>query len=206
MVFSIPVPGSNDLTVDYDRRTRVKIECAPGPGLPELRKALGAVASLGVRVGETLLGPWQEPFELEPLLDVNSLPEVSILPDLDDLRLGLEWRGPEGEGREQGLTSEGVKRRLVDFFGRDVEIRIDGGAFGSIRLRSRSAKSETTSTPDVRTVRWASVAVNREGGIGGAWMLRRTATYDQGMFRRMPGNGVSRWTPLAISRVKRAEK
>ena len=159
LAFSVAWPGSNELRVSYDDRSSVRFETREAQDLSDLKRALGAVPVLRVMVGEALVQSWGEPFEV-PIPRLNEqAPHITLLPDLEDLRVGLRWEGPEGEGAEDSLSLENATRRLNSFFElrRGTAVRVDAGALGCVKLLFRAAASTKAVTAALvkRKARWA---------------------------------------------------
>ena len=205
VAFAVPWPGSNELSVASGDQSAFKFDAATRPNLAELREALGAVPVLRISIGGNLLEPWKSLFELPAPTKGGEPPEIAILPDLEDVRLGLFWRGPEGGGSEEGLTVGAVKNRLRNHWGKDVEVRISGGALGSIAVRFCRARKAKLDRSDNRVLRWAALAGIEGGPSGGAWLLRRAGALDPKLLRAVQSRGNSKWMPLAISALKESE-
>jgi hypothetical protein len=167
---------------------------------------LRAVPALRISIGQNLVEAWKVTLELPAPAKGEGVPEVVILPELEDLRLGLYWRGPEASGSEEGLTAEATKKRLRGYWGKDVEVRVSGGALGSVTVRFCRAQKAKPDRSDNRILRWAALAGIASGRSGGAWLLRRSGALHQQLFRAAQSRGDSRWMPLAIRALKESEE
>ena len=206
VAFSVPWPGSNELSAGNDSRSSFTFETATELTRAELQSALGEVPVLCVVIGENVIESWGSALEIPAPPKSEEPPEIFIRPDLDDLRLGLHWRGSEGNGSEEGLTAEATKNRLRSYWGKDVEVRVSGGALGTVKLRFRPARWKGVRPSDIRTLSWASLAVVERGRSGGAWMLRRAAALNPNLLKAARSRGDSRWMPLAVATVKEPGK
>ncbi len=205
VVFTVPWPGSNEIEVGADRNA-LRFDTEIRSGITGLREALNHVPVLRLTIGENRIEAWKEPFELRALLMGEEPPEIVILPVLDGMRLGLSWKDSDGGGgNRENLTRKSATKLLRDWWGKDVEVRIGGGALGSVRLRFRPPEKERSDRSINRALRWASLAVSDEGRSRGAWMLRRAADLDSNMLRAAQRGGISRWAPLAIRAVKESK-
>lgn len=175
--------GTNELRAGVENRPGFSFLTERRPELAELRAALGIVPHLRVRVGESVCECWTGSYEM-PVGEVT----IQIEPELEDLRLGLHWKGDGEIGAEEGLTRESTIRRLAGFFGKSVDVRLSAGALGSVLLAYRSAKKAAISRSTTHLGRSLP-----EAGVVGAWMLRHGAG-------RLKGR--NRWTALAISKLK----
>jgi hypothetical protein len=127
--------------------------------------------------------------------------------------VSLRWEGPESNGAEESLSPENAVRRLNAFFElrRGTEIRIDGGALGSVKLLFRAAaKTKIASTALVkRRARWLSVAVeHREGGEGRplpAGAIRSASSIDRRILLAASKRTDSKWTALMLRTLKEAK-
>jgi hypothetical protein len=213
LTFSVAWPGSNELRVSYDDRSAVRFETREGQSLSDLKRALAAVPVLRVMVGEAVVQSWGEPFEI-PIPRLNEpAPRIRLLPDLEDLRVGLRWEGQESQGAEESISPENAVRRLNAFFElrRGTEVRIDGGALGSVKLLFRAAAKTKIATASLvkRRARWLSVAVeHRESGEGRplpATAIRSASTLDRRILRAASKRTNSKWTALMVRTLKEAK-
>lgn len=175
--------GTNELRAGVENRPGFSFLTEPRPEVAEVRAALGVVPHLRVRVGESVCECWAGSYAM-PVEEVT----IQIEPELEDLRLGLHWKGDGEVGAEEGLTRESTIRRLADFFGKSVDVRLSAGALGSVLLAYRPAKKAANSRSTTHPSRRVP-----DAGVVGAWMLR------QGPGRLQ---GRNRWTALAISKLK----
>lgn len=204
LTFSVRDAGITSLMANYDRRSSVVIEAAAEPTASEVRKKLGAVQPLQIRIGETLVKAWQESVSLTPTPRQASPPPVTISPDFDALRLDMRWTNKDGVQYNGGLTAQMVKSRLLTCWGQNAEFHINAGAFGSVHLLFLRPKC-TQSNPSIsRATRWAVLANGRPGHGDSSWIRRNLAATKVGSLR---GRGTSaRWIPLLVNEMKRSKK
>jgi hypothetical protein len=213
LAFSVPWPGSNELKVSYDDRSYVRFETREVHGLPDLKRALGAAPALRVMVGDALVQSWSEPFDV-PIPRLNEqAPRITLLPNLEDVRVSLRWEGPEGEGAEESLSLDNATRRLNGFFElrRGTEVRIDAGALGCVKLSFRAAARAKAVTAALvkRKVRWLSIAVTHiERGDGGtlpAGALRTASVLDPRILLAASKRTNSKLTAQMLRALKEAK-
>lgn len=202
--FTVPWPGEHELVVGYDEREKLRFDGADVPNLRNVREALCAVPILRMKIGEQLIGPWGDTWELPAPVRPVEPPEISIEPEFEELRLGLCWSGPDGRGAEEGLTAQAARERLQGFWSGDIEVRISGGALGSIRLRFLAPLRAALQPANTRILRWASLTQQGASKGVSAWLLRRVATLDVKPLKAVR-SGSERWAPLVISVVKRSK-
>jgi hypothetical protein len=203
VAFSVAWQGSNHFEIS-DRMTGW-FETDSKPTIADIRRSLGTVPILRVAVGESVAQTWKAPLEIPALAQGEEPLDISILPELEDLRLGLLWEGNDGAGREEGLTSDSTRNRLREFWGKDIEVRISAGALGWVDLRFHPAHRRGVDRSRDRVLRWASLAATSELGSSGAWMLRRASAADPRVLRTAQNGGYSRWMALAVRQLKESK-
>jgi hypothetical protein len=139
VAFSVAWPGSNELSVGYDQRSVLRFETEEAEDLSDLKRALARVSILKVSVGDAVVSSWGEPFEIAVPRRDKEAPKIALRPDFEELRVGLLWKIAEVEEQEEELSVSAATRRLNAFFElrRDVDVRVDAGAMGSVNLRFR---------------------------------------------------------------------
>lgn len=203
IAFNVPWPGRNELGAGHED-LGFRFDTAPELGIAELRKAIGAVPRLGVAFGKQRIESWLAPYELPESLPGEESPAITIEPDLEGLRLSLNWRGEESVGSEEGLTMEAVKYRLQGFWGTHTEVRIGGGGIGTISLIFRCAKEIAHLKRASAVLPWTSIGMREGAESASAWMLRRAAVLDPKVLRVTQQCRGSRWMPLVISKVRKS--
>jgi hypothetical protein len=213
LAFSVAWPGSNELRVSYDDRSAVRFETRDAQSLSDLKRALASVPTLRVMVGETVVQPWGEAFEIPIPAPNETAPKIRLLPDLEDLRVSLRWEGQESQGAVESLSPENASRRLNAFFElrRGTRVRIDSGALGSVKLHFRPAMKAKSATAAIvkRRARWLSVAVeHRESAEGTplpAAAIRSASALDRRIFLATSKHTNSKWTALMLRTLKEAK-
>jgi hypothetical protein len=205
LAFSIRDAGMTTLTANYDRRGSLGIETAAAPTPGDVRKKLDAVQPLQIRIGDTLVTAWQESVSLRPPPGQAALPPIAISPDYDALQFDMQWTTEVGVKYDYGLTAQMVQDRLLASWGKDADIHISTGAFGSVRLLFlRPNRSQ--SRPSVsRAMHWAVLANGRPEADSSSWIRRSLATKKRSLRGRTRGTS-ARWRPLLVNEMKRSEK
>jgi hypothetical protein len=213
LVLSVAWSGSNELTVSYDDRSSVRFETRDEQNLTDLKRALAAVPVLRLMVGEAVVKAWDHPFEI-PIPRLNEqAPRITLLPDLEDLRVSLRWEGPEGQGAQDSLSVENATRRLNGFLElrRGTEVRIDAGALGNVKLLFRTAGKIKPAIASLvkRKERWLSVAVEQTDGgerrSQCAWAIRNASGLDPRILLAASKRVDLKWTALMLRTLKEAK-
>lgn len=206
LTFSVRDAGMTTLTANYDRRGSVAIATVAGLMLGEIRKKLGAALPLQIRIGDILATGWQEPVCLQPAPGQRDSPPVAISPEYDALRFDMQWTTKDGVKYDYGLTAQMVRDRLLACWGRDADLHIDAGSFGSVRLLFLRPNRSHNSSPVSRTMRWA-VLSNGQPEVGvSSWIHRNLNATNKGSLRGRTRGTSKRWLPLLVNEVKRSKK
>jgi hypothetical protein len=200
LAFSAAWPSTNDFLLS--NRKIGWFETKARTTVAELQEILRTVPILRVTVGEYVVQAWTAPLEIPAPSYGADPPDFGILPELDDLRLGLSWEGSDGVGREEGLTRDSIKNRLREFWGKEVEVRICAGALGWVGLRFCAADKRGVCLSNDRVLRWASFAAKGELRSSGAWILRSASVTDKRLLLEGNRRTDSRWIPLAVRHLK----
>jgi hypothetical protein len=199
LAFRVPWPGKNEVRVSYDERNAAGFETAEPPSISDLRDAVARIPRLRISVGEKNAEAWHKPLEFSPLSKNQEVPEISIFPELDDLRLNISWESSDGGGVEEALAVDAMKRRLAKLLAlrRRVSARIDGGALGVIQFCVSAVRRtpETAKPAASRIEPWLRAATHQRVDDrqfpASAWMLRRSAALNKGLLNATQVRGAS---------------
>jgi hypothetical protein len=211
IAFSVPWPGSNEFRVAYDDRSAVRFETREAQSLADVRRALAAVPRLRVMIGEKVVEAWDQAFEIAIPARLKEVPKITILPELEGLRVSIRWEGPEGQGAEDSLSVEIATRRLNAFFDlrRGSAVRVEGGGLGSIKLVFRAAQriEPVTSEALKRSARWLGAAIHagENGDPLPAWAIRNAARLSQYIGHAATKRSDPRFTALLLRAIKQVE-
>lgn len=207
LTFSVRDAGMTTLTANYDRLGSVGIETVPEPTLAEVRKKLGAVQPLQIRIGDTAVTAWQERVSLQPSPGQAELPPIVVFPDYDSLRFDMQWTNEDGVKYDYGLTAQMLQARLLACWGDNADFHISAGAFGSVRLLFIRPNRSQSSPSVSRTMRWAVFANGgRPEPSASSWLRRGLAAANNGFLRGRTSGTSARWLPLLVNEVKRSKK
>ena len=206
LAFSVRDAGMTTLTANYDGRGSVGIETAPGPTIAEVRKKLGAVQPLQIRIGDTSVTAWQESVSLQPAPGQAEFPSIAIFPDHDALRFNLQSTIEDDVKYDYGITAQMVQARLLASWGGNADFCVSAGAFGSIRLLFLSPDRSQGSPSASRTMHWAALANGRSSPGASSWLRRSLTAANNGVLRGKTTGTSARWLPLLVHEVKRSKK
>jgi hypothetical protein len=206
LALSVRDAAITTLTANYDRRSSLSIATVAEPTPEELRKQLNAVQPLQIQIGDTSIAAWQESVSLRPALGQAAFPSFTISPDYESLRFDMQWTTEDGIKYDFDLTSQMVQNRLMACWGRDADLQISAGAFGSVRLSFRRFERSRTSMSASRVLRWVVLANSGAELRTNSWIRGSLAATKSGLLRGRTLGTSPRWAPVLVNEMKRLKK
>jgi len=206
LAISLPWPGSNELLVGYDDRTAVPFDSTDPPSLSEIRRVLSVVPVLRLKIADMVITPWGHSVDVTLPSAGDDTPLIEILPEIEGLRLSIEWNGEVRASRDR-LTRDSAAKLLRSLLedSRSVSVRLDAGALGSINFRLCSAAqnkaSAVTGKSERVSIAWR-LSATRDGVMLPAALIRNAVNSGGRLRAAVLKRGDPKYRALTVQKLR----